>query len=768
MRLAYCVLMLFFSTAFSIYIIYFVKHNKDVRKRSLIAAFYGGLVAMLANLANGWGLSETGSLIAFEVYFISLDFLLLALLYFCIVYVKKKYRILRTVFDVLCVLDIVSLLTNIFTKHNFTVTLFHDPGFVGDYYQIAEKIPYYIHLSICYSMIVASFVILIVKAIKSPRFYRIRYMCIVFTLMVAILLNVAYMSFSLPVDWSVLTYAAIGVCISYFTINYVPGHLIMRTMNQVADDMESGLMVFDNENLLIYINEYVNRYFDFGIDLREIGEEERKTLDRKVEEWIEGGKLEEIDTFSLNKSFVIDGERKYYKLQFNRMEEKNGDYIGCFFHILDITEDTRRREEAFYRATHDALTGLYTRDYFYDQCEQLIKANPDKRYVMICSDIANFKIVNELFGENAGDNLLIHFAEMLREACREDDVYGRLGGDRFALILPKDRFEQDIFVENAKKLMDDLNLHKNYSFKCYVGVYEITEDIPVSVMCDRALMAITHIKGDYTKSIEFYDNYMKDRVVEEQKLNGELTSAIENNELKVYIQPQVDRDRTIRGGECLVRWMHSERGMLSPAVFLPIFEKNGRIAEIDKFIWEQACIILKGWQNKEGLKDISLSVNISPRDLYIMDVYDIFTGLTEKYSLSHEKLRLEITETAIMNNFEYAKKLIDKLQKAGFIVEMDDFGSGYSSLNTLKDFKIDVLKIDMNFLEDESGQRGRDILESVILMAEKLKTNVITEGVETEEQFEFLKKIGCRKFQGYLFDKPLPVEDFENRIKAKI
>ncbi len=756
--------MVTFSIAFSIYIIRFVRHNKDAKNRALIAAFFGGLVAMLANLANGWGLSETGSLIAFEVYFISLDFLLLSLFYFCIVYVNKKYSFLRISFDVLCILDIISLLTNIFTKHCFTLRLFHDSRFVGDYYQIAEKFPYYIHLAICYAMIVASFVILIEKAVKVPRFYRIKYMCIVFTLMVAILLNVAYMFFSLPVDWSVLTYALIGISISYFTINYVPGQLLLRTMNQVAKDMESGLMLFDNENAPIYINEFADSYFDLGIDLKEIKAEDREKLLLRVEEWTEGQKLSEVDTFSANKSFFSDGEKKYYKLQFNRMEDKTGEFIGCFFHILDVTEDTRRREEAFYRATHDRLTGLYTREYFYDQCEQLIRSNPDKRYVMVCSDIANFKIINELFGEKEGDKLLIHFAEMLKAACREDDVYGRLSGDRFALILPKDRFNQGIFVENAKKLMDDLNLHKNYSFKCYVGVYEINEDIPVSVMCDRALMAITHIKGDYTKSIEFYDNYMKDRVVEEQILNGELTSAIENNELKVYIQPQVDRDKVIRGGECLVRWLHPERGMLSPAIFLPIFEKNGRIAEIDKFIWEQACIILKGWQDKEGLKDMSLSVNISPRDLYIMDVFDIFTKLTEKYSLSHEKLRLEITETAIMNNLEYAKKLIDKLQKAGFIVEMDDFGSGYSSLNTLKDFKIDVLKIDMNFLEDESGQRGRDILESVIMMADKLKTNVITEGVETDEQFEFLKHIGCRKFQGYLFDKPLPVEDFESRI----
>ncbi|MCR5585176.1 MAG: EAL domain-containing protein [Lachnospiraceae bacterium] len=765
MRLAYCCLMLFFSIAFSAYTVHFVRHNKDEVSKPLIAAFIGGIIAMLANLANSYGLSKEGTLFAFEVYFISLDFILHSLLYFCIVYTNRRKLFLILTFNVLVAADIISLVANVFTEHCFTIRVLYDNRFVGTYYQIAEKTPYYIHLAICYLMLAASFFILITKAVKVPRFYRIRYMSIVITFTVAILLNVIYMSFALPVDWSVLTYALIGISISYFMTSYVPNNLLMRTMNQVAEIMESGLMVFDNENVLLYINDYANKYFDLGINIKDIKRSNREKLEQMVKDWTEGKNFSELKSFSDNKQFAFENEKRFYKLQFNRIEDKTGAYIGCFFHVVDMTEDAKRREEAFYRATHDSLTGLYTREYFYDQCEHLIKGNPDKNYYMVCSDIANFKIVNELFGEEEGDDILIRFAEMLKEACHDDDVYGRLVGDRFALLIPKERFNEAYFIECIQKLMDNLNLLKDYSFRCYAGVYEITEDIPVSVMCDRALMAVTSIKGDYTKCLEYYDNKMRELVVEGQKLNGELAGALLNKDIKVFIQPQVDTEREIRGGECLVRWEHPVRGMLSPGLFLPIFEKNGRIAEIDKFIWEQACIILNEWKDKENFKDLSLSVNISPRDLYILDVYEIFTNLIKKYSLNPDKLRLEITETAVMTNVEYAGKLIDKLQNFGFSVEMDDFGSGYSSLNTLKDFKMDVLKIDMDFLKMKSEQRGRDILESVIQMADKLNTDVITEGVETDEQFEFLKKIGCKKFQGYLFDKPLPVEKFEERVR---
>ncbi len=766
MRLAYCILMLICSIAFSAYTVFFVKHNRDEVSKPLISAFIGGLVAMLANLANSYGLSKIGTLVAFEVYFVSLDFILLSLLYFCIIYTNKRNLALILTFDVLVAADIISLIANIFTEHCFTIKVLYDNRFVGTYYQIAEKTPYYVHLAICYLMLAASFLLLIAKAVKVPRFYRIRYISIVITFTVAILLNVIYMSFSLPVDWSVLTYALIGVSISYFMVSYVPAHLLMRTMNQVAEIMESGLMVFDNENEMIYINDYANRYFDLGIDIKDVRRSDRKKLEQTVKNWTEDKTFSELDSFSENKEYVSENEKKFYKLQFNRIEDRTGAYIGCFFHVVDMTDEVRRREEAFYRATHDPLTGLYTREYFYVQCEHLIKSDPDQRYYMVCSDIENFKIVNELFGEEEGDRILIRFAEMLKEACHDEDIYGRLLGDRFALLIPKERFNEEYFIECIRNYMDSLNLLKDYSFRCYAGVYEINEDIPVSVMCDRALMAVASIKGDYTRYLEYYDDKMRELVVEGQRLSGELTGALQNKDIKVFVQPQVDTDREITGGECLVRWEHPVRGMLSPGVFLPIFERNGRIAELDNFVWEQACIILNRWKDREKLKDLSLSVNISPRDLYILDVYEIFTGLIQKYSLSPDKLRLEITETAIMTNVDYAGKLIDKLQNYGFRVEMDDFGSGYSSLNTLKDFKMDVLKVDMDFLKMKSEQRGRDILESVIQMADKLKTDVITEGVETDEQFEFLKKIGCKKFQGYLFDKPMPVEKFEERVRG--
>lgn len=231
----------------------------------------------------------------------------------------------------------------------------------------------------------------------------------------------------------------------------------------------------------------------------------------------------------------------------------------------------------------------------------------------------------------------------------------------------------------------------------------------------------------------------------------------------MYLQPQAVANETVIGAEALIRWNHPVRGTLGPDVFIPIFEKNGLITEVDIYMWEAACKQLRKWQDA-GEKELYISVNISPKDFYFVDVYQTFVDLLEKYRITPKNLKLEITESALMMDFERHCELINKLRGLGFVVEMDDFGSAYSSLNMLKDIEVDVLKLDMAFLrQSQNTERGRAILQMIIGLSKRLGIPVISEGVETAEQLQFLAGLGCNVFQGYYLGRPMDVQQFENK-----
>ena len=283
-------------------------------------------------------------------------------------------------------------------------------------------------------------------------------------------------------------------------------------------------------------------------------------------------------------------------------------------------------------------------------------------------------------------------------------------------------------------------------------------NLDVSVMFDRAHLALSSLKDDYQRHIAYYDDAMRNKVLWDQKISSQLREAIETKQLRPYLQPIVDRNGKIVGAEELVRWDHPEYGFLSPGAFIPVFEKNGMISEVDKYMWRCACELLSRWKDKP----IFLSVNISPRDFYFINVPEELKALVKEFDVAPSKLRIEITETVMMTDAEKRMEIFNDLKRAGFIVEMDDFGSGYSSLNMLKDMPVDILKIDMMFLtKSQNEYKAKTIVQNIIHLSEELGIESLTEGVETQDQYQFLSEMGCKLFQGYHFSKPMTVEAFE-------
>ena len=283
----------------------------------------------------------------------------------------------------------------------------------------------------------------------------------------------------------------------------------------------------------------------------------------------------------------------------------------------------------------------------------------------------------------------------------------------------------------------------------------------------KANLASETIKNEYKSNIAYYTERLFESSIEERRIIGEFERAISNNEFEMYLQPQVDSSGNLYGAEALVRWQHPERGLLSPAIFIDVLEKTGFIYKLDRYMWDKAAKKLGEWK-KEGKDQYHISVNISTKDFYLVDVYETFVGLVDKYDIDPVNLNIEITETTLMSDFDKNMGIIRLLQNYGFNIEIDDFGSGYSSLNMLKDISADVLKIDMGFLRaSENEAKGLDILESIITLAGKLGMKVITEGVETKKQLYMLVEMGCDMYQGYYFSKPIPVDEFEKKYNIK-
>lgn len=411
----------------------------------------------------------------------------------------------------------------------------------------------------------------------------------------------------------------------------------------------------------------------------------------------------------------------------------------------------------------DMLTQLDSKEVFFRKVRQELMDNPDDVRYIIYADIDDFKLVNDLFGRIQGNEILLKTAEYIQDVCAKEHLCCRMAGDIFAFSLKKEDYDESA-LERVVEKISLLIQNTAYPLKIRFGIYEIVSpEMTVSFMCDCAKLALKSIKGDNVRHIAWYNNELVEQKKYEQGIVGAFDQALANREFQIYLQPQIDSETVLQGAEVLVRWLDPEKGLIPPVAFIGIFEKTGLISQLDKNVWEQAAETLKKWQgtNKSHLY---LSINISAKDFYYLDVYKTLTEIVEKYQIDPHKLRLEITESVLMSDVEKLLALTRRLHQYGFFIEIDDFGKGYSSLAMLKDIDVDVLKIDMEFLrETEHEEKSRVILGSIINMSKQLGIAVITEGVETKNQMELLQDLGCNMFQGFYFAKPMPVPEFERK-----
>jgi len=694
-------------------------------------------------------------LLAYSGYFIVCDWMFYFLLYFSIEFVGNDFdQHLRKHFVLLLLsLDTLILLCNPFTKFLFDASkmyLLDNDVF----YQPVLMPQFFIHYAVVLVMIILCVISLMKKVFRAAVFYRKKYAVIVLCILIIAFLNA--ISLSSPFDISVFGYVLEAICIFYCTFVYTPQRLLPKTLLQVARGMEIGLYVLDADGREIYANHYARMLL--GTD-QPLVDKEKMTL----EEWCRKQYIESKEEFVQELFFYQGEEERTLKIQLQRMVDAHKQLQGGYFVLQDRTEEINKMKVEHYLATHNRLTDMCNKEYFCEQAESFIKRHDDMEMLMVCTDIKDFKMVNDILGTQMGDLVLKNTSRMIKEKFPEAVAHGYLGNDIFAILIAKEDFDEErIVFKEQEGFFEGSDKEITYPILNYVGVFEIRErELPVSVMCDRARMAISLIKGNYHQRIAYYDGVLRDDVLHEQELIADLDAALTEGQMKMYLQPQISTEGKMVGAEALVYWVHPEKGLLSPGVFIPVFERNGLISDVDRYVWEQACVQLRKWK-MEGRTDLYISVNISAKDLYFMNIYQVFLGLIARYQINPRNLKLEITESAIAMDFDRHLELIGKLRNIGFVVEMDVFGSGYSSLNMLKDINVDVLKIDMAFLRKANDEeKSKKILQMIISLSKQLGMQVVTEGVEKEEQVKFLTEMGSDLFQGYYFNKPMDVESFE-------
>lgn len=419
-------------------------------------------------------------------------------------------------------------------------------------------------------------------------------------------------------------------------------------------------------------------------------------------------------------------------------------------------------------ANGDEITGYSNFSKFVNDAAIMLKYD-DLKYAVGYIDISNFKTINDFYGRSKGDRVLKNVADRVHDIVVPDGIFARIFADRFVFLMPY------LDIESLKYVIETYlseiefeieELKETIKINCNCGIYEVkdySEDI--NAMVDKAAIAAGISKQSIEKMVTVLHDDVSNRIITNQKYTYMMKKALDNREFVVYIQPKVSlRNGRIVGGEALVRWMSAENGMIPPNDFIPLFEQNGFVTKVDFYVLERVCSMLKK-RTEWGKTNVPISVNQSRMHIYDNMYINKLINTIDKYGVSKDDLIFELTESALTDNINDMILLIKRMSTLGYKVSMDDFGSGYSSLNTLNILPINELKIDKKFLDDAS-ERSRFIIKSIISMSHGLGISVVCEGVEQAEQVNFLRKVGCDVAQGYFYSKPVPMGDFEKMLDA--
>lgn len=659
----------------------------------------------------------------------------------------KKLGFIKEFYFILCFIDSVLLLANARVHVIFDLKqAFTNAGFF--YWGIEYTSKFGFHKLVCAILSFSSLALLISSIVKAPSYNKVKYVTILTSESLVLIANYVFNSLNLPLNISLLMLVASSIFIANYVNKDFSAPVLIGPLSAITESINDIIFCYDSSENLIYANSAAKNVFKKSND----------NLENFAKEFRQNFLKNRPSELSLK---LDNGEERYYITEYKDFFISNSN-IGSYLRLQDKTKETLESRRKNYIATHDLLTGLFNRSGFFKKMQEALYQNTFKNPILICTNTKDFKLINTIYSEQVGDSVLQNQTEVMKRLPgHKKSIIGRIADDKFAILMEKQDFDKDIFEEvfNEVSCIIEKTL---YNIQIVAGIYEIYDKKDtVQSIYDKAKISLDAIKDSDNQIFSFYNPSMMEKMLKEKDIVNDFEKSLNEKQFSIQLQPVMDKEGNVLGAESVVRWNNPKYEDLTPSSFLDVLERTSLIYKLDVYVWELVAKKLHEWK-KRGFADRFISVNVSSKDKFFIDIIKTFSELIKKYDISPQNFKVEIRETAMLENPEKTIAIFSQLKKLGIKVYIDNFGTGFSSLNVLKDFIADGIKMDTSFLsESKVSGKNKIILQTMISMSSDLGMEFIAKGVESENQMLALSKMDCKLFQGFYFSKPLPVKTYE-------
>lgn len=659
----------------------------------------------------------------------------------------KKLGFIKEFYFILCFIDSVLLLAN--ARVNVIFDLIPARTKAGFFYWGIEYTSKFgFHKLVCAILSFSSLALLISSIVKAPSYNKVKYVTILTSESLILIANYVFNSLNLPLNISLLMLAASSIFIANYVNKDFSAPVLIGPLSAITESINDIIFCYDSSENLIYANSAAKNVFKKSND----------NLENFAKEFRQNFLKNRPSELSLK---LENGEERYYITEYKDFFISNSN-IGSYLRLQDKTKETLESRRKNYIATHDLLTGLFNRSGFFKKMQEALYQNTYKNPILICTNIKDFKLINTIYSEQVGDSVLQNQTEVMKRLPgHRKSIIGRIADDKFAILMEKQDFDKDIFEEVFNEV--SCIIEKTfYNIQIVAGIYEIYDKKDtIQSIYDKAKISLDAIKDSDNQIFSFYNPSMMEKMLKEKDIVNDFEKSLNEKQFSIQLQPVIDNDGNVLGAESVVRWNNPKYENLTPSSFLDVLERTSLIYKLDVYVWELVAKKLHEWKER-GFSDRFISVNVSSKDKFFIDIIKTFSELIKKYDISPQNFKVEIRETAMLENPEKTIEIFSQLKKLGIKVYIDNFGTGFSSLNVLKDFIADGIKMDTSFLsESKVSGKNKIILQTMISMSSDLGMEFIAKGVESENQMLALSKMDCKLFQGFYFSKPLPVKTYE-------
>ncbi len=701
--------------------------------------------------------SERIASIFISINFIILDAMVYSVYQFAKSYVKAKLNIwyVRYFLLTLLTIDVIFLILNIFNNRYFDLVFYTMEAYSYSYWKVYIKLPMVFHYLACGIIIIFTEALLIQKIIHIPSFYRKKYSSFIIFYFLITALSYCSNIFHLPQDYAIYFYPLMEDIAFYYSLFLVDYIIKFMSHKSLIDKSSKMVCFFDRENSLVYINNSAKEL------MKEL-KFERYTIEQFLKNFITKNSARNVD-IAQNEEIIEMNDKQYYLEITYKKAYQDNILVGCFLEIIDNTE---KKLKAIYDkqvSSYDKLTGLYNKNTFFERCEERLSEEPDAQWIMMVSKIVDYKVINNLFGNETCETILKLQADFIKNNLHESSVAGHIFADNFAILMKREYFDEEFYISKIKEI-SQITKNFYYYMNIYLGVYEkadVSED--VQYMYDKAILAIDKRPENSVNRICHYSNSIMKNFLSDRNIISDFNFALGSSQFVIYLQPVFNQYPNLIGAQALVRWNKPESGLLSPEDFMAIFEHTEIIHKLDLYLWGKAVQQLVRW-HKLGRDDLCISITINTYDFDYIDIYSVFENFLHQYDIMAKNLKICIQEKAFIQHSDKISDIIKKLRSLGYGIEIAGFGGRNFSFEMITKNDIDFIRIDLRDFDSlYNVELSHFLFSSFLKFSHEMGFDILIDGIENEKQHKLILGSGCNVCQGDFYCTPLSRFDFERK-----